>query len=241
MRFPPTVLLTLVLLTSARAQPAELTEDAFRGTLGLAAWVKLQYRDIECRPLVFDQYLKAMHEPGVNSEVERAADGSSVTLTIHRRGRASCPSPYPPLKEMPAFQLTDLAGRAVSSAGLRGKPTLLNFYFAECVPCILEVGPLNRFAASRPDLNFLAVTFDDARAARAFVQRYRFQWRVVPDARDFIDRMRVKRYPLMALFDAQGRLLGTQPGGARDELEAAAVEPRLRRWVNTLLTTGPKP
>ena len=46
--------------------------------------------------------------------------------------------------------------------------------------------------------------------------RYKFRWRVVPDARDFIDRMRVKQYPMMALFDANGRLLGTRAGrGAR--------------------------
>ena len=46
-----------------------------------------------------------------------------------------------------------------------------------------------------------------APVARAFVDRYKFRWRVVPDARDFIDRMKVKQYPMMALFDANGRLL----------------------------------
>jgi hypothetical protein len=58
---------------------------------------------------------------------------------------------------------------------------------------------------------------------------------VVPDAQDFIDRMRVKNYPLLALFDAQGRLLGTKVGGARDELEAANVEPQVKRWMQGLL------
>jgi hypothetical protein len=84
-------------------------------------------------------------------------------------------------------------------------------------------------------MNFLAVTFDEAPVARAFVDRYKFRWRVVPDARDFIDRMKVKQYPVMALFDASGRLLGTRRGGARDELEAANVAPHLARWVDGLL------
>jgi hypothetical protein len=61
------------------------------------------------------------------------------------------------------------------------------------------------------------------------------RWRVVPDARSFIERMRVTKYPLMALFDGKGRLLGTKQGGARDELEAANVEPQLKRWVDGLL------
>jgi len=57
----------------------------------------------------------------------------------------------------------------------------------------------------------------------------------VPDAREFIDRVRVKQYPTMALFDESGRLLGTRRGGVRDELEAATVAPQLARWVDGLL------
>ena len=103
----------------------------------------------------------------------------------------------------------------MNAASLKGKPTLINFYFADCVPCILEVGPLNSFAAGRPGMNFLAVTFDEAAVARAFVARYNFRWRVVPDAREFIDRVRVKQYPTMALFDENGRLLGTRQAAGR--------------------------
>lgn len=216
------------------ADPA-LTEQEFRGSLGFSPQVRLEYRDLECRKLTFDEFAAAMREPALTSEVTRAPDGSAATLTLHRRGGSSCPSPYGPITEMPVFDLKDLAGKRVSSASLRGKPTLVNFFFSTCAPCVLEVGPLNTFAASRKDLNFLAVTFDEPAEARGFVQRYRFQWRVVPDARDFIDRMAVNRYPMMALFDAQGRLLGLRAGGVKDELEAAAVGPALKRWVDGLL------
>jgi peroxiredoxin len=137
--------------------------------------------------------------------------------------------------ELPPFELRDLAGSRVNSTSFRGKPTLINFYFAGCAPCVREVGPLNRFAAGRPGMNFLAMTFDDQEIARNFVARYQFHWRVVPDAREFIDRMRVKQYPMMALFDETGRLLGMRGGGASDDLEAAAVAPQLARWVDGLL------
>jgi peroxiredoxin len=179
-----------------------------------------------------------MGEAGVHSDIERAVDGTAITVTVRRRGGNICSSPYPPVAELPPFQLRDLAGKPVNAASLKGKPTLINFYFAECVPCILEVGPLNSFAAGRPGMNFLAVTFDEAAVARAFVARYKFHWRVVPDAREFIDRVRVKQYPTMALFDESGRLLGTRRGGVRDELEAATVAPQLARWVDGLLRAG---
>ncbi|HYJ39700.1 MAG TPA: TlpA disulfide reductase family protein [Steroidobacteraceae bacterium] len=220
-----------------RASP---TEAAFRVALGVAENVNLFYRNLDCSEMTFEAFTEAMHAEGVKSEVERAIDGSSVTLTVRRPGGNSCPSPYAPVTEMPPFEMRDLAGKRVTSAALKGKPTLINFYFAQCVPCILEVGPINGYAAQHPEMNFLAVTFDEAPVARAFVDRYQFRWRVAPDARDFIDRMKVKQYPMMALFDSSGRLLGTRRGGVRDELEAATVAPQLARWVDGLLRVNRK-
>jgi hypothetical protein len=220
-----------------QAQEAAISEAQFREALGVNAQAQLTYRSQECQPLSFAEFATAMRTAGVTSEVMRAPDGSAVVATLHRKGAPSCASPFAPVTDMPAFDLKDLNGQRVTSASLRGKPTLMNFYFAQCKPCILEVGPLNKFAAARQDLNFLAVTFDEPGEAKAFVQRFRFRWRVVPGAREFIDRMAVNRYPMMALFDARGRLLGLRAGGVKDELEAATLGPTLTRWVDNLLRT----
>jgi thiol-disulfide isomerase/thioredoxin len=227
----------LSVFACAAALPATpaLSESDFRASLGAADNVRLSYRGLDCQPLGFDEFAQAMSEAGVHSDIERAVDGTAITVTVRRRGGNICSSPYPPVAELPPFELRDLAGKRVSAASFKGKPTLVNFFFAACVPCIREVDPLNHFAASRPGMNFLAMTFDEAEVARAFVARYHLHWRVVPDAREFIDRMRVKQYPMMALFDETGRLLGMRGGGARDDLEAAAVAPQLARWVDGLL------
>jgi len=237
------LLLILTLLPGASRAIAddEVTEARFRAAMNLPDRVALSYLDIECRPIDFARFAAGMREPGMTSKSIRSPDGRAATVFLHRRGGHECPSPYAAVTEMPAFDLVDLAGKRVTSASLRGKPTLMNFYFSTCIPCILEVGPLNHYAASRRDLNILAVTFDEPDEARAFVKRFGFQWRVVPGARDFLDRMVVNRYPMMALFDAQGRLLGMRAGGAKDELEAATVEPSLRRWVDGLLRTAAPP
>jgi cytochrome oxidase Cu insertion factor (SCO1/SenC/PrrC family) len=225
----------LLLSAGVRAQEPQPTEANFRKHLNLAPSAKLEYRDLDCKPVNFAGFVEGMRQPGAHADVERAVDGSAVTMTVKLRGMAPCPSPYPPVTTIPPFDLKDLDGKRVTSASLKGKPTLVSFFFATCLPCILEVEPINRYAAARPQMNFLAVTFDEPAEARAFVKRYGLRWRVVPDARDFIDRMRVKQYPLMALFDADGKLLGTKKGGARDSLEAANVEPQLTRWVEGLL------
>jgi thiol-disulfide isomerase/thioredoxin len=222
------------LFCATASAAAQFSESDFRRALGVAGNVQVSYRGPDCAAVSYEGFAAAMVQPGIISDIDRAVDGSAVTVTARRRG-GTCPAAYPPIAEMPAFDLPDLAGERVTAAGLRGRPTLVSFYFAQCKPCILEVGPLNRFAAARPDLNFLAMTFDEAAVAREFVVRYKLRWRVVPDARDFIDRVRVKQYPTLALFDASGRLLGTRLGGVRDELEAATIGPQLTRWVDGLL------
>jgi cytochrome oxidase Cu insertion factor (SCO1/SenC/PrrC family) len=219
-----------------QAAPA-FPESEFRRALGVADTVHVSYRGPDCAALDYDGFAAVMVQPGIVSDVDRAGDGVAVTVTARRRGSSPCPAAYPPATEMPAFDLRDLAGKRVTAASLKGKPTVVSFYFSQCKPCILEVGPLNRFAASRSDLNFLAMTFDERNEAREFVARYKLRWRVVPDARDVIDRVRVKQYPMLALFDAQGRLLGTRLGGVRDELEAATLVPQISRWVDGLLRT----
>jgi hypothetical protein len=235
MRFTPVFALLALGAAHVWAAAPALTEESFRAQMGFAPTVRMSYRDLACRPVSFAGFAKEMEKAGVHADADRAADGIDITLTARLRGKVVCPAPYPSITELPPFDLRDLAGKRVSATSLRGKPTLINFFFARCVPCVREVGPLNDFVAARPHMNFLAVTFDEPDEARAFVARYHFRWRVVPDAREFIDRVRVKQYPMMALFDADGRLLGTRAGGARDELEAANVGPQLARWMDGLL------
>ena len=229
------ILLLLLGIGSATAAAEPLTEEAFRENMGFAPGASLTYRDLACAVVPFDAFAKQMEQDGAHADLDRAPDGNGVTFTVRLRGRPRCPAPYPPIAQLPDFDLRDLQGRRVSSASLKGKPTLISFYFAACVPCIREVQPLNEFAAARPGTNFLAMTFDDRETARRFVDRYGFRWRVVADARELIDRIRVKNYPMVALFDAEGRLLGTKTGGAKDELEAANVGPQLARWMDGLL------
>jgi cytochrome oxidase Cu insertion factor (SCO1/SenC/PrrC family) len=225
----------LLLATTALAADPPLTEDMFRKAMKIAPEVRMAYRDASCKAVNFDAFAEGMHAPGAHADVDRAADGTALTMTVVTGRGATCPAAYPLITQMPQFDLPDLNGRHISSRNLAGKPTLMSFFFSTCKPCILEVEPLNRYAASRRDMNFVAVTFDEAEEARAFARRYGLKWNVVPDAREFVDRVRVKQYPTLALFDANGRLLGMKKGGASDALEAANVEPQVKRWVEGLL------
>src|SRR6188768_3222655 len=168
----------------AQATQSQPTEANFRNKLGIGPAVRLDYRNLQCQPVDFDGFVADMRKPGAHADVDRDVDGKAVTMSAKLKGMAACPSPYPPITSMPPFDLKDLSGKRVTSASLKGKPTLVSFFFSSCLPCILEVEPINRYAAARPQMNFVAVTFDEPAEARAFVQRFGLRWRVVPDARD---------------------------------------------------------
>src|SRR5204863_6820542 len=115
-----------------------LTEDTFRKSMGIAPTVRMAYRDLDCKTVAFAGFADAMHQPGAHADVDRAVDGSALTMTVRLKGNPSCPSPYPPVSALPPFDLRDLAGKRVTSASLAGKPVLISFFFSTCMPCILD-------------------------------------------------------------------------------------------------------
>jgi len=88
----------------------------------------------------------------------------------------------------PAFSLRPVgATEAISLAGLRGHPVVLNFWATWCIPCVEEHGTLSRAARQlEGDVQFLGVVYEDTEAPIA----------------DFL-RQRGQAYP--TLLDADGK------------------------------------
>lgn len=107
-------------------------------------------------------------------------------------------------KPLPRFSLPVVSGGKANSASIQGATTLVDFFFSKCVGCIEELPALNAYAASHPHMHFLAITYDAADTAKAFVNKRHFTWPVAYDGQTYLNQLKISVYPTLVLLDANG-------------------------------------
>jgi peroxiredoxin len=196
---------------------ASSPEDSLKDSLGLGNYKSIVYKGDDGAEISSAEFFKLVAS-GRAFSILKNGEKHSATLSIRPAGQKDAPAvpaklSVKPGESMPTAALADLGGTVRSLDASDGKPFLLNFFFAECAPCIQEVPELNAFAQANKDVSVVAVTFDAAAEAKAFVEKHKLRWPVVADAQGYIDKLGVKAYPTLALVSATGKLIAFRSGG----------------------------
>lgn len=110
-------------------------------------------------------------------------------------------------KEFPKFDLNTLTDGKFDSEQLKGKPTMINFWFTKCVPCIEEMPVLNKIREKyKDDVNFVAITFEKKEDVQNFLKKHPFDFLHLIEAKDFADQLGIKTYPMNLFLDKNGVL-----------------------------------
>jgi peroxiredoxin len=106
----------------------------------------------------------------------------------------------------PDFELELLDGKTQKLADLKGKIVLLNFWFAACKPCEVEIPSLNQLLADYGEKGVvvLAAGLDNEEKSKAFVEKKGMKFLVAPNAKDLANSYEVINYPTTFLIDAEG-------------------------------------
>ena len=127
----------------------------------------------------------------------------------------------------PDFTLTDLDGRPVRLADLRGRPVIVNFWASWCGPCIEEFPLLREAATAHADdgLAIVGIVYQDrAEAARAFMDRYGGTWPAAMDPGDTVANAYGMLGPPQTYFIGRdGRIVARQIG----QISAASLDEKL--------------
>ena len=215
---------------STLAEEIALDEESILTAFGLDAANEVTYQNEAGEVIPFGQFVKLLMD-GRAASLAKSDGVPSVLRLSTRRPRPSVPTSFPEL------DLIDLDGNAVRDVDFRGHELLVNFFYAECAPCIEEVPALNEFARLYPDIRVLAMTFDEPQIASQYARDHGFEWPIVPGAKEFIDSAGVDEFPTFVLIDNAGRLVGMKSGvPKRLAMERTSVE-HIESLVSSLRET----
>lgn len=128
------------------------------------------------------------------------------------------------------FDLVDYDGNQVTSDELKGKVTVVNFWFKECKPCIHEMPELNKLVETYKDnanVQFIGFSTTAKDRLPSFFEKHNFEYRIVPDSQPYAMENGVTGYPTNMVIDQEGNIAflktGFVPGIAesiKEEIEA---------------------
>ncbi|MEM6298952.1 MAG: TlpA disulfide reductase family protein [Bacteroidota bacterium] len=136
-------------------------------------------------------------------------------ITDKRREEAFSDSPFLKFygKPFPDYTFKTLDGEDFELSQLMGKPTLVNFWFTGCAPCIDEMPALNNIKEEYgEDVQFIAITFDDKKKVNKFLDKRPFTFLHLVNAKKFLKKMDIKSFPQNFLLNSEGIIIEAMDG-----------------------------
>jgi thiol-disulfide isomerase/thioredoxin len=216
----------------SRPTAAAGMEQQLRQSMKIPGDFKFSYQAVDGAAMSGERFV-ARVMGGAPFDVARDDAHKTVTLKLQDM---STYDEIGAVKRLPEFDLARLDGGRARSSDLRGRVSLVNFFFETCVPCIKEAPMLSAFRRKHPEYAYLAVTNDPAVEAGRFVEQRKLDWPVAIDAAPLIAALRIKGYPTYLLVAADGRILGRGSGMDMDAMQKPAVAlEKFEGWVTQRL------
>lgn len=101
------------------------------------------------------------------------------------------------------FRATDMAGRQYALEELKGKVVVINFWFVECKPCVMEIPELNKLVQEFKDKEvvFLGIATSDKEKITGFLKETSFLYNIIPDSRNLADLYKTRAFPSHFIID----------------------------------------
>lgn len=116
-------------------------------------------------------------------------------------------------KEFPVKNFKTLDNKYISGNDLKGKPTLINFWYTKCEPCIAEMPVLNRIKSELKDsVNFVAITYESNEKVNLFLKKHKFNFMQVTNAQNLIDELGISAFPVNIFLDKNCIVKGIEGG-----------------------------
>jgi len=113
--------------------------------------------------------------------------------------------------KLPDFSATTLAGTEVTNQSLKGKLTIINFWFTACRPCVAEIPGFNDIVEKygSDKLNYISIGRDPKEKVEVFLRKQPWQFDHIVDAESLIkgEFMFMWGFPTTLLVDESGKII----------------------------------
>lgn len=112
-------------------------------------------------------------------------------------------------KSFSHFKTTDINGNKIDTKRLAGKIIVLNFWFIDCRPCIMEMPELNKLADSyRSDSSivFIAIALDKKYELEQFLKNKSFGYTIIDNGRFLTGQYRINSFPTNVVVGQDGKV-----------------------------------
>jgi len=127
----------------------------------------------------------------------------------------------------PEFTFKNTNGDTISHQALKGKITVVNFWFEDCAPCIFELEALNKLISkfkNNPDFQFLSFTVDSPEKTEQAIKKLGITYDVYPITLEDSKRLFCTAYPTNQIIDQQGKIVYVKTGVSPNNIHIQQME-----------------
>ena len=112
------------------------------------------------------------------------------------------------------FTATDINGNEYSLNSLKGKIIVMNFWYVECKPCVIEMPELNKLVKNykNKDVVFLGFATNDKSKIDSFLKKKDFSYNIIPNSKKIAAAYKVSGYPTNIVIDKNSKIVYSTSG-----------------------------
>lgn len=127
-------------------------------------------------------------------------------------------------KPYPEFGAKAMDGSEVSSADLRGKVVMINFWYTACPPCVAELAELNKLYEkhkNNPGFRYISISIDSDKQIQESITTYNIPYPVYSLSKEQCGDLLVRGYPTTVFLDHDGVVQYIKLGGTTVKKDVA--------------------
>lgn len=133
--------------------------------------------------------------------------------------------------QIPEFESMSTTGKKISNESLKGKISIINFWFISCPPCVAEIPGFNAIVEKfgKEDFNYIGIGKDDKKDIQEFLLEHPWKFDQIADGNKIIsDDFKIRwGFPTTFVLDKNAEIVFAFSGGKVDSTAVQEIQDKI--------------